>query len=234
LFAKMTYAFPNGVPNTQQWEFIPAKVGGDNSTRWIGDPSYRWDEIYSADVNSTTATIGTLNVTTCNGCGGSFQQVNSDWNASSGAAQILNKPALAAVATSGSYNDLSSKPALATVATSGSYNDLSSKPAMSGTGACGANQFETSDNVGAAPTCAQVQHTQLGGTPTTSHIISGTMQGQTAQITGTGSYATLYSATIPAGTASAGTGLKCRAYFRHSTGSATVAMQWKLGSTSQA
>ena len=69
LFAKMTYAFPGGIPNTQQWEFIPAKVGGDNSTRWLGDPSYRWDEIYSADVNTTTATVGTLNVTTCNGCG---------------------------------------------------------------------------------------------------------------------------------------------------------------------
>ena len=56
LFAKMTYAFPGGIPNTQQWEFIPAKAVGDNSTRWIGDPSYRWDEIYSADVNTTTAT----------------------------------------------------------------------------------------------------------------------------------------------------------------------------------
>ncbi len=66
------------------------------------------------------------------------------------------------------------------------------------------------------------------------HLVSGTMQGQTAQITGTGSYATLYSATIPAGTAGVGTGLKCRAYFRHTIGSATVAMQWKLGSTSQA
>jgi hypothetical protein len=111
---------------------------------------------------------------------------------------------------------------------------LSNKPAMGGTGACGANQFETSDNVGAAPTCAQVQYSQLGGTPTASHLISGTMQGQTAQITGTGSYATLYSATIPAGTALVGTGLKCRAYFRHTTGSATVTMQWKLGSTAQA
>ena len=37
-------------------------------------------------------------------------QVNSDWNASSGVAQILNKPSLATVATSGSYNDLSNKP----------------------------------------------------------------------------------------------------------------------------
>lgn len=38
-------------------------------------------------------------------------QVNSDWNAVSGVAQILNKPTLAAVATSGSYNDLTDKPA---------------------------------------------------------------------------------------------------------------------------
>lgn len=33
-------------------------------------------------------------------------QVNSDWDAVSGVAQILNKPTLATVATSGSYNDL--------------------------------------------------------------------------------------------------------------------------------
>lgn len=39
-------------------------------------------------------------------------QVNSDWNASSGVAQILNKPNLATVATSGSYNDLSNKPTI--------------------------------------------------------------------------------------------------------------------------
>lgn len=37
-------------------------------------------------------------------------QVNSDWNASSGLAQILNKPSLAAVATSGAYSDLSGRP----------------------------------------------------------------------------------------------------------------------------
>lgn len=37
---------------------------------------------------------------------------------------------LAAVATSGSYNDLTNKPTLATVATSGSYNDLTDKPSI--------------------------------------------------------------------------------------------------------
>ena len=42
-------------------------------------------------------------------------QVNSDWNANSGVAQILNKPSLATVATSGSYDDLSNKPTIPTV-----------------------------------------------------------------------------------------------------------------------
>ncbi len=184
LFAKMTYAFPGGMPNTQQWEFIPAKIGGDNSTRWIGDPSYRWDEIYSADVNTTTATVGTLNVTTCNGCGGSFQQVNSDWNASSGVAQILNKPALAAVATSGSYNDLSNKPAI---------------PAQG------------------------------------AHLVSGTMQGNTATLTGNSADQTIYTATLPAGTFTVGTGAHCWAKWQHTTsGSTAITYKWTLGSTAEA
>jgi hypothetical protein len=39
-------------------------------------------------------------------------QVNANWNAISGVAEILNKPNLATVATSGSYNDLSNKPSI--------------------------------------------------------------------------------------------------------------------------
>lgn len=42
--------------------------------------------------------------------------VNSDWSAVSGTAQILNKPTLSAVATSGSYSDILNKPALGTAA----------------------------------------------------------------------------------------------------------------------
>ena len=81
-------------------------------------------------------------------------QVNSDWNASSGVAEILNKPQLSTVATTGDYDDLSNKPSipaaqvnsdwnatsgvseilnkpvLATVATTGSYNDLSNTPSI--------------------------------------------------------------------------------------------------------
>ena len=43
---------------------------------------------------------------------------------------LTNKPSLAAVATSGLYSDLSGTPNLATVATSGSYNDLTNKPTI--------------------------------------------------------------------------------------------------------
>lgn len=37
--------------------------------------------------------------------------VNADWNSASGLSQILNKPTLATVATTGSYSDLTNKPA---------------------------------------------------------------------------------------------------------------------------
>ena len=39
-------------------------------------------------------------------------QVQTDWNATTGIASILNKPTLATVATSGSYNDLINKPTI--------------------------------------------------------------------------------------------------------------------------
>lgn len=43
---------------------------------------------------------------------GAEVNVNADWNAVSGDAQILNKPTLATVATTGSYNDLLNKPTI--------------------------------------------------------------------------------------------------------------------------
>ena len=61
---------------------------------------------------------------------GAEVNVNADWNATTGDAQILNKPSLATVATTGAYSDLSGTPSLATVATSGSYTDLSNTPTI--------------------------------------------------------------------------------------------------------
>ncbi len=138
LFAKMTYAFPGGVSNNQQWEFIPTKATGDTSTRWIGDPGYRWDEIYSADVNTTTATVGTLNVTNCIGCG------------------------------------------------------------------------------------------------TGTRLVSGTMQGATATLTGNSGDQTIYTATLPAGTFTVGSGAHCYAKWTHPTTSGAITYKWMLGTTTWA
>lgn len=56
-------------------------------------------------------------------------QVNSDWNASSGVAQILNKPTLGTMATE-SASDYTPTSGLATVATTGAYSDLSGTPTI--------------------------------------------------------------------------------------------------------
>lgn len=67
-----------------------------------------------------------------------FHQVNSDWSANEGAAQILNKPKIFSGLYkdlvdkpnlfSGKYSDLTGIPALSASATSGSYTDLKDKP----------------------------------------------------------------------------------------------------------
>lgn len=54
---------------------------------------------------------------------GAEVNVNADWNATEGDTQILNKPTLATVATSGSYNDLTGKPTIPTVDVNKKYVD---------------------------------------------------------------------------------------------------------------
>lgn len=56
---------------------------------------------------------------------GAEVNVQSDWNATSGDAFIKNKPSLATVATSGSYNDLSNKPTIPDI--SGKVDKVSGK-----------------------------------------------------------------------------------------------------------
>jgi hypothetical protein len=56
-------------------------------------------------------------------------QVNSDWNANSGVAQILNKPTLGTMAAE-SASDYTKTSGLAAVATSGAYSDLTGKPTI--------------------------------------------------------------------------------------------------------
>ena len=63
-------------------------------------------------------------------------QVNVDWNSTSGVTQILNKPTLATVATSGDYNDLSNRPTIPAAQVQSDWNATSglgqilNKPAL--------------------------------------------------------------------------------------------------------
>lgn len=77
--------------------------GSDNTSTYV-----------EADELATVATSGNYNDLS-NKPTIPAAQVNSDWSANSGVAQILNKPNLATVATSGSYSDLSNKPTIPTV-----------------------------------------------------------------------------------------------------------------------
>lgn len=52
------------------------------------------------------------------------RQVNADWSSSAGASEILNKPNLATVATSGDYNDLSNLPSIQAPMSAGTNIDI--------------------------------------------------------------------------------------------------------------
>lgn len=75
---------------------------------------------------------------------GAEVNVNADWNATSGDAQILNKPSLATVATSGSYTDLTNKPTIPSAVTQTSQ--------LTNNGADGVNPFITALDI---PTTGQ-------------------------------------------------------------------------------
>lgn len=85
------------------------------------------DNIFTYNSTTNVVTIPGIVVTTINGRtaatdyakldgiqAGAEVNVNADWNASIGDAAILNKPTLAAVATSGAYSDLTGIPSLVT------------------------------------------------------------------------------------------------------------------------
>jgi len=93
------------------------------------DPQFNaWDKDYNDLINKPAIPTVPTNVSAFTNdanyitLGDVPVQVNADWNATTGAAQILNKPTL----FSGNYNDLTNKPTLF----SGNYNDLTNKPTL--------------------------------------------------------------------------------------------------------
>ena len=137
-------------------------------------------------------------------------QVQANWaeNDSSDPSFIQNKPTLATVATSGSYNDLSdkptipsaqvnsdwnassgvqqilNKPTLATVATSGSYSDLSNTPNLATVATSGSyNDLSNTPNLATVATSGD--YTDLTNKPDLSHYVEDT---DLASVATSGSY----------------------------------------------
>ena len=102
---------------------VPKIPDGIASESWVDD-NYQKKLVAGENITIDPVT----NVISSDGA----PQVQSDWTEqdTSDPSYIQNKPNLAAVATSGDYDDLSNKPNLASVATSGSYDDLSDKPSI--------------------------------------------------------------------------------------------------------
>lgn len=132
----IAYHIPSAMGNSRmEMRFLQNKIDANNkiSADYV-DNSNSTNKTYitgsGAPTTSTAGEVGQIYVDTATGkvyvctstTGGTYTwtevsgtQVNSDWNASSGVAQILNKPSLATVATTGAYSDLTGTPTIPTV-----------------------------------------------------------------------------------------------------------------------
>ncbi len=140
---KVTYHLADGdvvVPTVVT--AVPYALQAGNAQATESDPVFTaWDKSYNdltnkPDINNATLTIKqgetTLGTFTANAAEAvnvtipePAAQVQADWTetTTTNAAYIQNKPALATVATSGSYDDLSNKPDLSIYATNTHLND---------------------------------------------------------------------------------------------------------------
>ena len=129
-----TVATKNDLPSSS--DLVPSSSSGDAgkvlTVDALGEPSWvtpsggttysagdgiaiDGNNVVSADVDGTTIGIDSTTKKIKLLSTIPAAQVNSDWNAVSGVSQILNKPNLATVATSGAYSDLSGTPTIPTV-----------------------------------------------------------------------------------------------------------------------
>ena len=218
------------------WVFVPIWKSGrlEQSVDWRSEPALAGS--LCRDVNATTATVGTLNVTSCTGCG-----TAATWGGIAGtlSSQADLQSALNAKQNALGYtplnpaNNLSDVANVATAKTNlGVPAASTTTPIMNGTGAVGSSSnYARADHVHPSDTTRVATSTTVNG-----HALSGNVQvtaadvgvphsiaiqGPTLASNGTGAMTALYSVTIPAGTFSVGTGIKCVARSRHTTGSAS-------------
>lgn len=100
---------------------IQAKIDAEHklSADSVDDTSTTNKFVTSSDITTWNGKVTSVNNTYPDANGNVTitvpSQVNADWNAVSGAAEILNKPNLATVATTGAYSDLTGTPTIPTV-----------------------------------------------------------------------------------------------------------------------
>lgn len=111
------------ITDTNYVETLPSQTGHSGAYLTTNGTDLSWGNLANVAISGEYSDLSNTPVIPS-------AQVNSDWNATSGVAEILNKPTLATVATTGSYTDLTNTPSLANVATTGSYDDLSNKPTI--------------------------------------------------------------------------------------------------------
>lgn len=115
-------------------ETLPASVNLESEARdnlqiQHTEAKDKINEVVSA-IATTLSSNDDEHIPTVKAVKSSIKQANWTQNDSTQDDYIKNKPALAAIATSGAYSDLSGAPTLATVATSGDYDDLTDKPSI--------------------------------------------------------------------------------------------------------
>lgn len=98
-------------------EFVSTEWNANHTTAQgnpyqIGDRVWYSGSIYRCIANNDGINPSNPAYWTLQSVGYRLRQTPVDWNASSGDYQILNKPTLAAVATSGDYNDLINQPTI--------------------------------------------------------------------------------------------------------------------------
>lgn len=189
-----------------------------NNEYKVGDRVWYNGSVYACIANNDGINPSNPAYWSLQSVGYRLRQTPVDWNADEGDFQILNKPTLATVATTGDYNDLSNlptipaaqvnsdwnavsgvaeilnKPTLAAVATSGDYNDLINTPSI---------PSGTVTSVGlSVPTPANAAFSVSGSPVTTSGTMAIAANGTSSQyVDGTGALQTLPTGLPPTGTA---------------------------------
>lgn len=106
-------------------EWTADHVSATGNQYAIGDFVWYIGNVYECIANNDSILPTNTSYWTLVGAGNRLRESPTDWNSTSGDNQILNKPTLAAVATSGDYNDLTNLPTIPPAQVNSDWNAVS-------------------------------------------------------------------------------------------------------------